>query len=177
MRETEIKILEIDRDAVTAALAALGAVQTFDGTMHALYYDLPGSPLKGRGDAFRLRLEGEKTVLALKRHVEDGKAKVREELEVAVSDFDAMKTLLGGLGFTVWLEMKKHRTSYSLGGVHFDLDRYEGMHAYIPEFLEIEGPDAETVFRHAELLGFRREDCRPWDAVRLASFYAGRRAS
>ncbi|GAB4488147.1 MAG: hypothetical protein OHK006_18190 [Thermodesulfovibrionales bacterium] len=177
MREIEIKILEIDRDAVSAALAALGAAQTFDGTMHALYYDLPGSPLKERGDALRLRLEGERAVLALKRHVEDGKAKVREELEVAVADFDAMRTLLGSLGFAVWLEMKKHRTRYSLGEVHFDLDRYEDMHAYIPEFLEIEGPDTETVFRHAELLGFRREDCRPWDAVRLAGYYAARRAS
>jgi len=31
-----------------------------------------------------------------------------------------------------------------------------------------------SVYLIAEALGFRKQDCRPWDAVELASFYRER---
>jgi len=38
-------------------------------------------------------------------------------------------------------EKKKHRISYKLEGIEFDIDNYEN----IPDFLEIEGPDGKTI--------------------------------
>lgn len=174
MTEIEIKILEISRTAVETALAALGAKKCFDGEIHALYYDLPDQHLRASGLALRLRKEGAKSVLTLKKQVDNAFAKERREIEVEITDFDTMRDILELIGFTPWLEMSKHRTSYLLGETHFELDRYHGEHSHIPEFLEIEGTDTETIYRYAEALGFSRHDCKTWDAAELVAYYAGR---
>ncbi len=175
MYEVEIKILDIDRPETERRLAALGARKTFEGEIHAIYYDSPDHSIRNSMATFRLRREGPDTVLAFKRHVENREAKVREEREVVVSDFDEMRRILDSAGFTVWLEMRKMRTTYEVGGLHFEFDRYLDAYGYIPEFLEIEGTDIDTVYRYAGLLGFTREECRPWDAVQVAEYYSYRK--
>lgn len=172
MRETEIKILGIDRAKIEAKLVSLGAKKVFDDEIHALYYDDPSGSVRKKKGALRLRKEGNESVLTYKGHVGDRGAKVRDEKEVSVSDFDTARSILESLGFSVWLEMKKHRTSYALRGAHFEFDKYGGEHGYIPEFLEIEGPDVKTVHSFARLLGFTGKDCRPWDSYRLAQYYS-----
>lgn len=171
MHEVEIKILDIDRGEIIERLTALGAKKKFEGELHAMYYDSPDHSITSSRGALRLRKEGPTTVLTFKRHVEDREAKVREEKEVVVSDFNAMRWVLDSAGFTVWLEMRKLRTTYELDGLHFELDKYLDAYDYIPEFLEIEGPDPAAVYRYAGLLGFTKEDCRPWDAVQVAEYY------
>jgi predicted adenylyl cyclase CyaB len=175
MREVEIKVLDIDRADTEKKLLALGAKKTFDGEIRAIYYDSPGRAIGETGETFRLRKEGATAVLTHKRTVDDPEAKVREEREVIVSDFDAMRGILESAGFSAWLEMRKIRTSYELGGLHFEFDRYLDAFDYIPEFLEIEGTAVDEVYRCAEMLGFRKEDCRPWDAVQVAEYYSHRR--
>lgn len=172
MREVEIKILEIDRTEIEGRLLRLGAKKVFDDEIHAIYYDSAGSGIKKSGGALRLRSEGGKAVLTFKLHIEDGLAKVREEKEVVVSDFAEMRSILSCLGYAAWLEMKKHRTTYELEGVRFELDKYHGEYGYIPEFLEIEGSSIPEVYHYAGLLGFNPHDCLPWDAVRLADHYS-----
>ncbi|MDA8432123.1 MAG: class IV adenylate cyclase [Nitrospiraceae bacterium] len=175
MREAEVKILDIKRGEVESKLRSLGAKKVFDGEIHALYYDDAAGSVGKRKGALRLRREGKKAVLTYKGHVGDLGAKVREETEVRVSSFDQTRWIIEALGFSVWLEMKKHRTSYSLQNGRFEFDKYGGEYGYIPEFLEIEGPDVGTVHVLAGLLGFSKKDCRPWDAVQLAKHYAPRR--
>jgi adenylate cyclase class IV len=114
-------------------------------------------------------------VVTYKKDVDSAEAKVREEKEVAVADFAAMKEIFQSMGLSPWLEMKKHRTTFEIGAVHFEFDKYHGNYEYIPEFIEIEGPDTETVYRYAEKLGFGRKDCRPWDALEVAEHYSSRR--
>ena len=172
--EIEVKILEINRTQVEAKLVSLGAVKVFDDEIHARYYDFPDRRLKSSGMTLRLRKEGPKAVVTLKMDVANVAAKERKEHETEVADFEAMRAIIEGMGMVVWLEMKKHRTRYRLGDAHVELDRYHGNYDYIPEFLEIEGRDMETVFRHAAALGFGRNECRPWDAVELAAHYSGR---
>jgi len=172
MYEAEIKILEIDRKATEEKLCSLGAQKIFDGEIHALYYDFPDETIRKKEGVLRLRREGEKAVVTYKSSVEDPYAKVREEREVEVSDFDVMAGILESIGLSPRLEMKKHRTTYASGEVHFELDKYHGSYEYIPEFLEIQGPDTETVYRYAGLLGFRKHDCKPWDAVEVAKYYS-----
>jgi len=85
-----------------------------------------------------------------------------------------MRSILQAIGFSSWLEMRKHRTSYEFSGVHFELDKYTGEFGFIPEFLEIEGPDIRTVYEGAAALGFTKEECRPWDALQVAEYYSAR---
>ena len=172
MREIEIKILDISRREVEDKLAGMGAKKIFDGKIYAIYYDFVDNSLGNERATFRLRKEGERSVLTFKTHVENGEAKVRDEIEVAVGNFLKMRSILEALGFRPWLEMKKHRVTYELQGIHFEFDKYHDRYEYIPEFLEIEGRDIETVYEYAETLGFRKEDCKPWDALELARHYA-----
>jgi len=173
IKEVEIKILEIDRKAVEERLLSLGAKKVFDDEIHALYYDFTNTALKDSGCALRLRLEGKKSVLCLKKFVESKDAKIREEHAIEVSDFNTMKYLLESLGLNAWIEMKKHRTSYEFRGVHFEIDEYHDPYNYIPQFLEIEGDNIETIYACAELLGFTANDCRPWDILQVEAYYSG----
>jgi adenylate cyclase, class 2 len=171
--EIEIKILGIDRNAVEERLIALGATKIFDDEIYALYYDFPDSSIRRNGSVLRLRREGRKSVVTLKKNIESTEAKIKEEHETEVSDFLEMKYLMETLGLKVWLEMTKHRTSYAFKGVHFEIDAYHGAYDYIPQFLEIEGNDIETIYTYAEHLGFTRNDCKPWDIMQVAAYYSG----
>jgi len=172
--EIEVKVLEINRLEVEKRLSVLGANKVFDGKIHALYYDLPDRRLRTDGLTLRLRMEGAKAVLTLKTDIANAAAKERQEFETEISDFEVMRQMLETLGFSAWLEMKKHRTSYERPAGHVEIDRYEDNFGFIPEFLEIEGRDMHSVYLIAKALGFRKQDCRPWDAVELASFYRER---
>jgi predicted adenylyl cyclase CyaB len=172
--EIEVKVLEINRADVEARLSALGAKMVFVGNIHALYYDFPDQRLKRSGLTLRLRMEGRKAVLTLKTDISNAAAKEREELQTEINDFAVMQQILETMGFSAWLVMKKHRTSYELPDAHVEIDRYQDDFSYIPEFLEIEGKDTHAVYRVAEALGFRTHDCKPWDAVELAAYYRDR---
>ncbi len=174
MYETEIKILDIDRKKLENKLTLMGAEKIFDDEIYAIYYDDAGNSVRRQKGTFRLRREGGTSVLTFKAHIDSAATKVREETEVTVSDFDAMRSILAFIGFSPWLEMKKHRTTYALQGLHFEFDRYTGEFGFIPEFLEIEGPDIEAIYECAAALGFSKEDCRPWDALQLAEYYSAR---
>ena len=103
---------------------------------------------------------------------ENEKVKIRKEYEVEVSDFNSTKKVLEGLGLKEWLRMKKKRISYALGKVKFDFDKYEGEYGFIPEFMEIEAKDIDTIYKYAEKLGFKKEECKPWTAKDLKDYYS-----
>lgn len=172
MFEIEIKILGIDRKNIEDKLISLGAKKVFDDEIYAIYYDSSDNSIRKAKGTFRLRKEGQKSVITFKSHVENIEAKVRMEKEVEVSDFDTMRAIIELIGFTAWAEMKKHRTTYEYKGVNFEFDRHLDKFGYIPEFLEIEGADIEAVYKSAELLGFTKQDCKNWDAIQVAEYYS-----
>jgi predicted adenylyl cyclase CyaB len=172
MRETEVKILDINRADVEARLAALGAVRVFEGTLRAQLFDFEDRHLGRSGNLLRLRSEGDRIVLTHKGPVADGQAKVRDEIEVTVSDYDNCRNLLAKLGLTPLPETRKRRTAYNLQNAQVVIDKYAGAHAYIPEFLEIEAPDLESIYDIARKLGFSPKDCKPWNFRTLARHYS-----
>ena len=173
MNETEVKILGIDVAAVEARLRELGADLVFDGEMHAIYLDRDDGLLGRRRDVLRLRREGERSVMTLKRFVSDEPVKIREEMEVEISDLEGMRRILACLGFSEWLAVRKHRRSYRIGETHVEIDRHMDDYAFIPEFIEIEAPRREDIWRCAEALGFSRSDCRPWTFLDIVRHYGG----
>lgn len=169
--EVEVKILDIDRKALEPVLLSLGARKVFDGEMYAVYLDHADDELRQKGDLLRLRKEGDACVMTFKKFVTDETAKIRKEYEVNISDLDSMRHILAQLGFKEWLIVRKHRTSYEIDGVHFEFDKHMDDHAFIPEFLEIEAADLESIYRSVEMLGFKRDDCRPWTFLDVADHY------
>lgn len=175
MREVEIKILEINGDEVRRRLMEIGAVEVFSGTVRDRYYDFEDRRLMSGGNLLRIREQGKMGVfLTWKGPPRSGEAKVREEMELVVGDGETLQRILGRLGLGQWLVLEKQRTLFSKGEVSFCMDAYSGEFSHIPEFLEIEARSEEDVFRYAEILGFRPEDCLPWSFDDLRRHYEAR---
>lgn len=169
--EIEVKILEVDRERLEDKLKSMGARKVFDGEISALYFDFEDKSIRKANDIMRLRKAGNKTFLTFKGFLHNKGAKVREELEVEVADFEIAKRILESLGMHTYKSISKHRISYALENVHFEFDKYTGEYSSIPEFLEIEANDEETIYKFAAMLGFKREDCKPWGGDDLVNHY------
>jgi len=172
MEEIEVKILNVNGRQVERKLIGLGAKKVFDGEIETFFFDFKSHSIVKAGNLIRLRREGDRTVLTFKKFLGNEDVKAAEEYEVVVSDMEKMKRILEFLGLSITSSMQKNRVSYRLGDVHFDLDRYEGEHAYIPEFLEIEAENKGTIYKYAELLGFGAKDCLPWSTEDLVNYYS-----
>ncbi len=174
MQEIEVKILGIDQPKVEARLRELGARELARGTLRALLFDTPDRMLRARREHLRLRTGPHGTTLTHKgaKEVRDG-AKVCEETEVRLDDFEKARAILGRLGLRVELETVKERVSYALRDVHVEIDAYMGEHAFIPVFLEIEGPDIPAIHACALELGYAPGDCKAYGFGDLVRHYAG----
>jgi adenylate cyclase class 2 len=172
MNEVEVKILEINQEDVEKKLKEIGARKIFEGEINALSFDFEDRTLENAGDLLRLRSEGEKAVLTLKKFVEHDSVKIRKEYEVEVSDINEMKALLENLGFKARGKgAKKYRIAYAYKDVHFVIDRYMEEFDFIPVFLEIETEDVGLLYEMVELLGFKKEDCKAWSFKDLKKHY------
>lgn len=173
MREVEVKILEVDREKLEVTLSRLGARKVFDGDIQTLFFDFEDGRVIKAGDVLRLRKEEDRVELTYKKVHSSQLAKTAEEYAVEVSNFDGMRVILENLDLSVIESMRKHRVSYTLEGVRFDFDCYLDSYNYLPEFMEIEAQDTNTVYKYARLLGFKDEDCLPWSTVDLIRHYSG----
>jgi adenylate cyclase, class 2 len=185
-RETEIKVKIYDLPALHAALQRMGALPLAQGSPRVheenIVFDTPQSTLAGRDQLLRVRTEtpvapGEsrrngskpRVILTFKRPIDwpqDGSAavppglyKVREEIEVELTDAANLIRIIEGLGMTGWFRYEKYRTTYRLpdseawaAGLLIELDETP-----IGTFVELEGP-ATSIDRAAEALGFSKQD-------------------
>jgi len=157
MLEKEIKILEINREEIVEKLLEMGAEKTFEGFIHDVYYDFPDDAPKNKMDAngrmFRLRKKWEEHIYTIKnKRKEVKKAEwvvAKDEHETPISNIESFAKVLEKYGMEKIREKKKHRVSYKLDGMEFDFDLYE----WIPELLEIEWPDGETIQTWVSKLG------------------------
>jgi len=77
----------------------------------------------------------------------------RQELEVTVSEFQTSKEILEALGFEVSIIYEKHRSAFMLEDVEVSLDEMP-----FGNFIELEGPNTESIRKAAERLGLQWED-------------------
>jgi len=91
-----------------------------------------------------------------RRRAHTGRHKVREEVEVQVTDHAALKHILEGMGLRPWFRYEKYRTTYCLPagqswakGLLIELDETP-----VGNYVELEGP-AEAIDKAAALLGFQ----------------------
>ena len=152
-KEIEIKFRVADVQALARRLRAAKFRQLSPRTheMNALY-DLPGQPLRRRGDLLRLRKYGKEWVLTHKSKGTAGRHKVRVELETKVNDGPKMDAILRALNFQPTFRYEKFRAEWSDGKGHVVIDETP-----IGVFGEIEGP-ARWIDRTAKALGIAHSD-------------------
>ena len=106
MREVEVKILDIDVEAVRKRLLELGATKVFDGDVDFIMFDYPDGRIRSKNEHFRLRKIGDKVELVHKSSPEPVEGfKIRKETETCVEDFDTMIEILKNVGFFLVLVM------------------------------------------------------------------------
>ncbi len=113
-----------------------------------LRYDLPDGSLRQGGKVLRLR-QDERVRLTYKGPSQrsDGVLS-RVEFETALDDFETGKNILEALGYIPVATYEKYRSTYELGELHVMLDELP-----YGDFVEIEGPDVETLKKASEELG------------------------
>lgn len=124
-----------------------------------LRFDTPDRALTGAGKVLRLRRDSRTRITYKGMGKDAGGAYLRQELEFTVSDFDTARALFEALGYQVYTIYEKHRTTYHLGELEIDLDELP-----TGDFLEIEGPDAQSIQNVAQQLGLN------WDKRVLDSY-------
>jgi adenylate cyclase class 2 len=136
--EVEIKFQINDIAALVSQLRKLGLKEITPPT-HELntLFDLPGQPLRARGEILRLRKYGEIWVLTHKAKSKDdiGTHKSRIETETRVEDGEKMEAILRALQFEPSFRYEKFRAEWKGEQGHVVIDETP-----IGNFGEIEGP-------------------------------------
>ena len=145
--EVEIKFPISDLTALKRALRQAGfRLKTRRTHEMNTLYDLPGQPLRRKGELFRLRKYGVDWVLTHKAKDKSGRHKSRFETEVEISDGAQMDAILRRLGFQVSFRYEKFRTAWADKEGHVLVDETP-----IGNLGEIEGP-ARWIDRTAKRL-------------------------
>ena len=146
--ETEIKLHVKDLEALAHRLLTLGATLASPRTHELnLSFDTPAGTLSAQTRVLRLRQDAcSKLTYKGPTESQDGVAQ-REEIEFAVSNFDAAKRFLEALSYQLTATYEKYRTTYQLDDFHIMLDEMP-----YGDFIEIEGDDVSAIRALAEKL-------------------------
>jgi adenylate cyclase class 2 len=166
--EYEAKFLAVDIASIQAKLTSLGAVRAFPRTL--LTRKIFESDALDGSQWVRLRDEGTRTTLTLKQVTDAGSIHGTTEIETEVGDLGAMAEILTNLGLREVRYQENYREEWQLGDVAFDFDTWPDL----PTFLEIEGPDEQSVRQAAADLGLDYAQARFGSVDAIYKSEAGR---
>jgi len=149
--EVEVKFLVTDLVAVRARVQSVGGVMTLPRVHERnVRFDTMDGTLLNRQQLLRLRQDSRVRLTFKGLAAEDAasEAKVREEIELEVADFDRMATILERLGFRPVQSYEKYRETYHWGDVEVVLDETP-----FGDFVELEGANETALKRVAAALG------------------------
>ena len=139
MIELEVKAPCRDLVGLERRLLSLGARHLEDLEQVDMYLSHPVRDFGATDEALRLRRENQRSRITYKGPKLDQDTKMREEIELEVEDLERMSTLLERVGFRPFLKVVKRRRVLELEGVHFCLDRVEGLGDFVE--MEYQGQD------------------------------------
>jgi adenylate cyclase class IV len=158
MIEVELKCVVDDAARRRAAIEAAGARLTFEGHLADRRYDTRDHALAARDHVLRVReydsAAGRRAELDWKGPTQyEGGYKVREELDVPVTDPDALATLLDRLDYVVTIAIDREIAQYDFDGAMIRFERYPRM----DDLVEVEGTP-EQIERAIAALGLPRAE-------------------
>jgi predicted adenylyl cyclase CyaB len=145
--ELEAKIKVPDLDPLRQKLRELGAQRI--GAFHETntFFDSPNAALQNSGKGLRIRINRnvgnatEEAIITYKGPRQAGTFKSRQELETTISNAEQTEAIFTALGFERQLSFEKRRESWKLDDCKIELDEVP----HLGTFLEIEGPDEQTI--------------------------------
>ena len=160
--EKEVKFYLNDLPALEKRLQALGA-ECIQPRTHEfnLRFDTKERKLSQSRQVLRLRKDVRSLITYKGPADPNSDVAARRELEVEVSDFEETHALLEALGYILFIQYEKYRTTYRLDETEVVLDEMP-----FGNFMEIEGPDSMTIKKVAEKLKLN------WEAHSKLSYLA-----
>ncbi len=147
-QELEVKFYVARLDAVEARLKSMGAHLLQPRTLEInLRFDTPDGDLTRALQVLRLRQDVSARLTYKGPPLNQGGARLRQEIEFEVSDFGAAKAFLQALGYQISIVYEKYRAAYELEGAEVSLDELP-----YGTFVEIEGPDPHSIRQLSERL-------------------------
>ncbi len=148
--EIEVKFLKVDHDVLRARLAALGAECMHPmRLMRRKTFDFPDSRLSQTKNGWaRIRDEGNQVTMSYKQ-LNDRTLHGTHEVNLIVDNFENAEAFLLELGLVVKSYQETKRESWRLDDFEIELDVWPWAAPYI----EIEGPDEQSLKHLAEQLG------------------------
>ena len=151
--EIEAKFKVESLDAVAEKLKSLGAEFAGKRIQRDYYFEDVDRTMAKSDKCLRVRRESvanvQKVVLTYKGPREDGQFKVRPEFEIETSDEKLVVEFLEALGYRKILAFEKKRSVCNFGECEVALDEL----CLLGCFVEIEGPNEETVAKAQNELG------------------------
>jgi len=149
--EIEAQFLDINKDAVRAKLAEIGAELVKPEVLmkRVVFYT-------GEHSFARVRDEGDKIVMTYKNVSDDNSILGTKEVNVNVSDYDNAILFLKGCGLQIKARQETKREIWKFGDVEICIDTWP----WIPTFIEIEGPTEVSVWDTAKKLGFEKSQAK-----------------
>jgi adenylate cyclase class 2 len=147
--EFEAKVIKIDKDEIRTKLKDLGASLVFKERLFSRY-TFSNPDLDSKKSWLRLRDEGDKVTLALKCVSDKNSISGMSEVSVSVDNIENTLSLVKQLGYKQNSFQQNYREEWRLGDVVFDIDTWP----MVDPFLEIEGPNQDSVKGYFQKLGF-----------------------
>ncbi len=149
--EVEVKFLVDDLGEVRRRLLAAGGVAVAPRVYERnVRFDTADERLLARQALLRLRQDSRVrlTYKGLSAQDAASEAKIREEIELTVEEFDRMALIFERLGFQAVQSYEKYRTTFHLGDVEVVLDEMP-----FGDFVELEGASDASLKAAAAALG------------------------
>lgn len=165
MQEIELKILEIDKEALIKKLESKGAAKTFEGLMKVAYFDHADNRIKKSDELLRLRdIGNSKVEITYKSNprIING-CKVFDEDEAISENFDTLSSIFEHAGLNKTMYYEKYRIQYEYNGIKFEIDEFPK----IPVFVEIEAVNTEKIYEIIEEFGLQNYEQSNLAATKL----------
>jgi adenylate cyclase class 2 len=147
-QELEVKFHIADLSILGQRLTDLGASLSHPRVHEVnLRFDTPDGSLGRASRVLRLRKDDAARLTFKGPSLYQQGVTARQEVEFAVSDFDAARLFLEALGYQVSMMYEKYRTTYAVDQMHITLDEMP-----YGDFVEIEGGDTAKIHRISVLL-------------------------
>lgn len=163
MNEIEVKIVDIDKDAIIKKLEAMGCQRVKDEAQVNTIYDFPDRRLLAQKGYARVREitrrdTGEKeNYMTVKLMLSQDKYKIMDESETAIEDPEAAHSIFKALGLTVRKLLIKDRISYRYQDSLIEIDDVDHEEYPFP-LLEIETQSEDQLKAIVDLLGYTMAD-------------------
>lgn len=156
-KELEVKFYIRDFKAMEEKIISIGA-KLIQARTHEynLRFDTPDGAMSEAKNLLRLRRDIGNRLTYKGPSTTLGGVLARKEIEFDVSDFDLARKFVEALGFTRKFVYEKYRSTYDYSGHKITLDELP-----YGNFLEVEGPAAESIQDTAHLLNLDWEQRLP----------------